>query len=154
MPDDFRTKAQCAQVPFYKEKSQYILTPEVPVCLTLVCLRQSWELSTGLQRLRLTSKRPLLSLQESSSLPGWRTGWLDHAGNIFNRRGFRLSLKLLLETHLKLKWRQGFSRHKTVHTVCKSLARSPTGPHQQEDEQKTSSPTPRSHHCTLPSHAA
>lgn len=124
------------------------------VCLTLVCLWQSWELSTGLQSLRLTSKCALLILQESRFPPGWRTtGWLDCAGSIFTRSGFKLTLKLLLETHLKLNCRQGFSRYETVCTLCESLVGSPTGPHQQEDEQKTSPATPRSHRCTLPPHA-
>lgn len=125
------------------------------MCLILVYLWQRWELSTGLQSLRLTSKCALLFLQESRFPPGWRTtGWLDRAGKIFNRSGFKLSLKLLLETHLKLNCRQGFSRNKTVRMLCESLVGNPTGPHQQEAKQKTSPATPRSHHCALPPRAA
>lgn len=55
-------------------------------------------------------------------------GLTDHSGNVFNRSGFALGLKLLLETHLKLQCRQGLGGYITAHVFCASLERSPSRP--------------------------
>lgn len=101
---------------------------------------QSWE----------TTEMSIPSFDRKAAFSRHEDDWLtDHTGNACSRSGFKLGLKLLLETHLKLHCRQGFGRYVTAHVLCASLERSPCRSHHTRMRGDLSSP--HSHHCALPS---